>query len=784
MRIERLALKGLLRFADTVALDLRDLPPGVIAVTGENGAGKTTLLEAAMGCLHRTLPSRDGELVTYATGRDSFLELEFVVDGIGAYRARVNLDGPKRSTDAVLEQLQPDGRRVPLNDGKVSTYDAVIRQHFPSPELMLASSFSAQNKRGNFIGKKPKERKELFAQLLGMERYETMSQTAKGAAGLVEQAKGRLAAVREVLARETADAHVAELDRVATELQVTGGQAEARRRELGDTIEQLEARLAMVQDQVAAYMAASQRVASLDRELAGRRAERDALTRQRNALAVATNAEIKRIATKREADLAEIANKLHGNERIREQAPGIRKAAAAITGIDATLVEIRAAIDFAQQTADAVMKEDAAVATQLSELTTKNGELTRARRSASLLSHVPCGGAKPFAACQFLKDASSALATIQPLEVQVESIGEFEEQRTDCARRYSDLRAVISDAQQRIRTLEAERAALGNLAKYAEPLAAAEARIAELTTQREQMSRDADERLLAVQGRDADQAADLEDREGRILEIVDRLDRELTTARADLVASTDGNHQAIAIGLELKTARVAWDATTAAIARVESGRLELQRRRDELVQKRVRLADLDGRIDRLNTELLDWQLLMKALGRDGLPVLEIDAAGPTISAYTNELLTACFGPRFTVELVTQEAKADGKGLKDAFELKVFDNQRGGEPRDVSDLSGGEQVVVSEALMNAIAVYINTRAPMPIRTCWRDETTGALDPENAQRYIAMLRKVHELGGFHHTFFITHNPDAAAAADAQIRVAGGQAVIAYPPFMEAA
>src|SRR5690348_17438264 len=57
--------------------------------------------------------------------------------------------------------------------------------------------------------------------------------------------------------------------------------------------------------------------------------------------------------------------------------------------------------------------------------------------------------------------------------------------------------------------------------------------------------------------------------------------------------------------------------------------------------------------------------------------------------------------------------------------------------------------------------------MPVRTCWRDETTGALDPENATRYLAMLRKVQELGGFAHVLFISHNPDAAAQADAQIQ-----------------
>jgi exonuclease SbcC len=189
-----------------------------------------------------------------------------------------------------------------------------------------------------------------------------------------------------------------------------------------------------------------------------------------------------------------------------------------------------------------------------------------------------------------------------------------------------------------------------------------------------------------------------------------------------------------------------------------------------------------ARVAALEADLLDWQTLAKAFGRDGLPVLEIDAAGPTISAYTNDLLATCYGPRFTVDVVTQQAKADGKGLKETFTIAVLDNAAGAAVRDIADLSGGEQVIVAEALANAIAIYVNTRSPQPVRTCWRDETTGALDPENAARYLAMLRQVQTLGGFHHVLFITHNPDAAAQADAQIRLADGHVTIAQPPYGE--
>jgi DNA repair exonuclease SbcCD ATPase subunit len=74
--------------------------------------------------------------------------------------------------------------------------------------------------------------------------------------------------------------------------------------------------------------------------------------------------------------------------------------------------------------------------------------------------------------------------------------------------------------------------------------------------------------------------------------------------------------------------------------------------------------------------------------------------------------------------------------------------------------------------------------MKIETLFRDETTGSLDSETAPLYVAMLRKVQQVGDVRQIVYITHSPVAAALADAQIQFAGGTATIAWPPFREAA
>lgn len=780
MRIERLALKGLLRFTETVSLDLRDLPPGLIAITGENGAGKTTILEAGMASLYRGFFSREGELYDYATGRDSYLEAEIAIDGRGVYRTRVNLDGVKRTTDAVLEAIQPDGTRAVLNDGKALTFDAAVRDLFPARALLLASAFAAQNKSGSFVTLDKKDRKSLFATLLGLERYQAMSDTASQAAAFLDQARARLSAARDELARDTTDALFTELDRIAQHLQATGGEAEVRQRELAAAIAQLETRLATMQDQVAAYVSAVQRAHTIETELATRRGERDSVDRQRAAAGRALAEELGRVAADRDREVTDCTTRRAGNEDILAKATEIRAAVAKVAAVEDHLPPLREEIHMRELALEGTRRALQAAEQALRDLDAPVRELERAQADGALLARVPCGGAGEFATCQFLTNAQVAKQRIPDLEATVAT-------RDGAAQRVVDASAAVAadttdltDAKTALRMFEAERVEHQKTAKYADALAAAEARIAELQQKQAEAEQRAVDREADARSRHDTRLLELENQAFTLDETITRLAGELETARGDLAASSQGNAQAVRLQNELQYARVDRDLVIGSLARVESGRQELERRRLEVTEKRRRRDTITSRLDQLTTQALEWRLLAKAFSRDGLPVLEIDAAGPWLSAYTNELLQVCFGARFTVELITQRASADGKKMVDDFSIRVFDNERGGDPRDIADLSGGEQVIVSEALCNAIGLYVNARSPMPIRTCWRDETTGALDPENASRYLQMLRKVHELGGYHHVFFICHNADIAALADAQIVVAGGHASIQRPPF----
>jgi exonuclease SbcC len=777
MRLERVGIGGLFTFRD-LTLDLRGLPPGLIAIVGPNGSGKTALLEACPAALYRVLPSRGGQLPEYVTGREGALEIEFSLTGRGTYRARLVLDATRRATQAVLEQIGPDGRRRVLNDGKVTTYDAALAALVPPLPVFLASAFAAQNRAGSFATLGRADRKALFVRLLGLDQVEQMAQTARTASSLVSTARATVVARITVLREAAGPAVAEELDRLANALQAEGGQAELRRRDLQTRLQALRAERETVDHALAAGEAARARHEVLTQTLAGLVSERRDLESTVDTLPRRRQDALQVLRARRDAEIADLDRRLANNRAVLADADAIRAAVAAVRDLDAQIAARRAQIVGLMERLDELAAQERALVAQRHEAELARQELARADRDAAILDQVPFGARCAEAGCGFLRHALAAREVRPTLAARAERAPVLD---AEIAAVEADRRALLEaldQAKQAMAADEAARAAHQRRAALADALAAAEARVAELEARRHRVLDEADRAQAETEARFAREEADLRARLASLTSEIDRLRTEAAMAEAEAAQASEALTTRARLDAALAQVQQAWDEVTATLARVEAGRVELARRREELRQRRAGLQALEADLAWCDRELAEWDLLARALGRDGLPVLEIDAAGPAVSAYANEILEACFGPRFSVELITQEAKVSGPGLKESFTLRIVDNQHGGE-RDLTDLSGGEQVIVDEALKNAIAIYANRRGAA-LETCWRDETTGALDADNAERYITMLRRVREIGGFHQILFVTHNPESAALADAQIRVAHGRVAIVWPPY----
>ena len=194
--------------------------------------------------------------------------------------------------------------------------------------------------------------------------------------------------------------------------------------------------------------------------------------------------------------------------------------------------------------------------------------------------------------------------------------------------------------------------------------------------------------------------------------------------------------------------------------------------RAELDGLNARRTELRKALATAKTEADDVRALRAlawGLGPNGIQAFEIDAAGPRVSTIANDLLLACYGPRFTLSIKTLKELSSREGVKEDFEVHVWDEANGIEHGSIDALSGGERVIVDEALRNALALFARERSGgSPIETLYRDEPDAALSESHGARYALMLRRAREIGGFHQLLWVTHSPNAREIADAEIHV----------------
>lgn len=784
MKLNTFSVKGLLAFGDECAVDLRAVPPGLIAIVGRNGQGKTTIAETPLAALYRVLPSRDHELVDYAHGKDSSLQATFDTPR-GGYRARVNLNGDRRTSEAVLVHTDAGGVETILNDGKLTTFDAAVASVFPPVETLLASSFSAQNRAGSFSTLDKKGRKALFASLLGLDHYEQMATTARTCAANLDRSIDVTRARREAVAREAAPTRQ---EQIEMEL----GQVQARRQQFlasiaggAREVANLDAQAAAAKEQYDRWLVASAAVAPLEQRIRALTMELTTLDQRAERAQSDHRVDGAEADRQHAAKLADIDARVAKNNGLLARADEIRAAVAETAGLTERRARLVAAGDVANESITRLQDDLTKAQGRVRDLETAERDLARLTEQAETLVTVPCAGAGAYASCRFLALARAAQAELPAVTTLVAQKPAAESNVVGTALALRIARDGKANTETERHATDTRLSELSPTVALGGHLDAAVDRIEELTA-----SRDA---------ADAARAQALADAQARLEAVLDDVyasvaaaTKERETVQASLAdlyitMQADAGAQAEVARIDRQLAAVRAQASDdkAQIAALDTTDTHLRAAQRACLDAQAALVVLDDTLRQMETDLLEWQFLAKALARDGLPTLEIAAAGPTVSQYANSLLEACFGPRFSLDLVTQQGKADGKGLKEVFELRVLDNEKGGDARDLTDLSGGEQVIVDEALKNALTLFMSTRSTsMPVRTIIRDETTGALDADNAPRYVAMLRKLADIGGYHHILFVTHSAAAAAGADAQIVVHDGQADIQLAPFPEAA
>ena len=816
MRFDRIALRGLGPFRDEVVVDLAGIDGRLVAITGVNGSGKSTLLRLLPGALYRALASKKKmaafPLASFATERDAYVEVDVFAGK--PWRIRQTADAVSgKGTSLVLDE---DGAPV-LERVKVREYDRWAAEHLPPPEVTYSSIFAVQGSDG-FLGMLPGPRKAVVLRVLGIEHYERLAEEARRRAKTAREdlrvldariaehrgadvaaAEEELAAARAKVASATAaleDARVhletareqeaaaaeqrraaAELVRRRADLDGRMGRARGRRddlehriknnreqligrageiraaveRDLGLAEEQSEhgATVARISAQVDAahiegaagrgrMLEAQQALETAEGRVTRARARllgRDDVDRA--ALEVeatrATLREVEETVQTIEARLAELRRtQLDGGAR---RVAGLRAFPEGILSGEAVCAEIVIEdAGHALRADDALRDEMAmgprsieqaerALATARQELRDRGTRLREQERLAARAGELAAaeederaGGRAVELAAHGVRSAESEAAAGR------ERVRELEAERVEAARRAADLRRARAD--------------LTALVRRGPKLAQADAAIAGYEAQLSEVGEE--------EGRLANELAELPRPASG--EMVVDAERRAATAR---VAVTDAERELRGMSAaETVADQVLTNATVAA----------------------ARRAELAGERAGVERSLADYTILAHDLGRDGLQALEIDAAGPELTELVNDLLHTCVGSRWTATIDTTRPSADGRREIEGLDVMVLDTEQGREA-PAETYSGGELVLLGEAVSLALAMLGIRRSGLEGVTLVRDESGAALDPEKSRAWIAMIRRAADIVGASKVLIVSHNTEVAELCDARIVVANG-------------
>jgi exonuclease SbcC len=737
MRVDVVKLKGFTTFREEAVLNLAALGPGLIAIAGPNGAGKSTLLEAIPGSIYRQAPSR-GAVADLATSRESTIEL--IGENGSPFRALLSVDSHNGKSEAVLF----DGAGDPVAGPKVRDFDRVIAEKFPPLSVYLAAAFSCQTGAGSLMKMNRADRRELFGSLLGLGHLEDMAGAARERA---RQAETELAGIRAAL--EAVKAGTADLGPLEAALERAKGNVKAE--------------------------AAAVKEAEKARDTAKAELERLTAAQAEAARAEKAVLEAKQRAERLAQEVTKIQATLSGLDSILRDAPAIRELAGKISSIEAELEKNRAA-------GEAAAAEERKRSEEFSRTEGSLGAAERAHKEAVRAE---------MDSKARLADANRRLELAMKSTAAVPCAGALaDETRAGCPALVGHFRT-RDEAQKAITELETAGPALEEAirkakAKWEEANASwitasevsgvARANVEKL---RVEYRRLADE-LAKLKAHDRRSQLDRAEAEAKALqERLKAANVQVADSRAEVTAATLAVPFVDLTAIPKVKANLAESEegleTVQLMAKdgqLQAARLEAQVEAAKAAEAKA--LELSSWISPRERDLADWRFLARGLGREGVQALELDAAGPRVSALANELLADAYGPRFQIRLDTQAAKADGKGVKETFDIVVIDNERGREGNG-EDLSGGEKVIVGEALGLAVGLFHAQAAGVSLGTVVRDETVGALDPDNAERYLAMLRAFIRVGQVHQLLFVAHSPNLVDLADAIIRVEDGRITV---------
>jgi len=333
----RLELTNFLAYRNPAPLDFTGIHVAVL--TGDNGAGKSSLLDAITWAVWgRARAKTDTELVHQG---QSEMRVEFTFAlGDQTYRVlRAKRVGRGAGSVLDFQVANEAGKWLSLAEATIpKTQDKIVRVLRLTYDTFVNSAYLMQGKADEFTGKRPTERKQVLADILGLQQWEAYEERAKER---IRATEGRMATL-DLLLKEIEDelARRGEYERELAEAEtnVIGVAERLRQAEAGwaqiDAARQAMITLERQVDDLTRRLHETEReLAAIDHELDDARAKADKAALQREQEAVQSRIKLldeleeeRERVTEARQSVGELAAQLRGqNEAAKVEADGLKK---------------------------------------------------------------------------------------------------------------------------------------------------------------------------------------------------------------------------------------------------------------------------------------------------------------------------------------------------------------------------------------------------------------------------------------------------------------------------
>ncbi|MGD2026478.1 MAG: SMC family ATPase [Anaerolineales bacterium] len=314
--------------------------------------------------------------------------------------------------------------------------------------------------------------------------------------------------------------------------------------------------------------------------------------------------------------------------------------------------------------------------------------------------------------------APEARATLAEIDKELKEIG-YDAASHDAVRK----------KEEELRTAEAEHRQLGNARSALKPL---EREIKELGEQiaevektrqkQEQEHADAAAQLAAEEA----EAPDLHSEERKMLDLqeeVNRTERELGAARQKV---------------------------------------------DVLEDQKVRKVELEEEREQLSKQVIEYKVLERTFGKNGVPAMLIEQALPQIETTANQILERLSAGGMSIRFITQQAYKDSKrdDMRETLDIQISDSAG---IRDYEMYSGGEAFRINFSIRLALSEVLAQRAGARLQTLVIDEGFGSQDEIGRQRLIEAINTIQE--DFEKILVITHIDALKEAFPVRLEVTKG-------------